>query len=269
LTAYDLSELLGILGKHLVGLFLRARHVKQPGMPPVSLQSTFAGIIIHTRGVHLYLTAGHLLRDLDVAVSSGAIKVEKARLVDIFGYDAQVEYSIAFDFTNTRRHYLVNDSKGLDIGLMVLSDFYVRQMEVNKVVPVEDNNWSQLDGKPYSSFYVLGFPEDLNSGVYKKGTLTYIRPAIQKLEPITLVPDRIAVGHPNRFFAGVPKASALNFKGMSGGPIFGFRDDQPNDYWLVAVQSGWYPQNGIIVGCPMPAIGWLTSEALRIIQERD
>jgi hypothetical protein len=50
--------------------------------------------------------------------------------------------------------------------------------------------------------------------------------------------------------------------GMSGGPIFGFNFDPPTKYWVVALQSSWLPDEGVVYGCPLPTLAGIISEYL-------
>src|SRR5262249_54517786 len=45
-----------------------------------------------------------------------------------------------------------------------------------------------------------------------------------------------------------------DIRGMSGGPILGFRRNKDNqwEYWVVALQSWWFPDRRIIFGCSLP-----------------
>jgi hypothetical protein len=46
-------------------------------------------------------------------------------------------------------------------------------------------------------------------------------------------------------------ADLTDINGMSGGPIFGFKrgEDGRMRYWVIALQSGWFPDKRIIFAC--------------------
>jgi hypothetical protein len=46
---------------------------------------------------------------------------------------------------------------------------------------------------------------------------------------------------------------------MSGGPIFGFIIGEQIRYWTVALQSAWYSEARVVVGCPISIIAGLIS----------
>lgn len=49
----------------------------------------------------------------------------------------------------------------------------------------------------------------------------------------------------------VEEAPIEDMKGMSGGPIFGFKHQEGKGlrYWLIAAQSSWHPSRRITIGC--------------------
>jgi hypothetical protein len=62
----------------------------------------------------------------------------------------------------------------------------------------------------------------------------------------------------------VSSAKAPNIKGMSGGPILGLRGtpDGGLRYWVVALQSRWFEQSRIILGCPVPLFATIVQQLL-------
>jgi hypothetical protein len=50
--------------------------------------------------------------------------------------------------------------------------------------------------------------------------------------------------------------------GMSGGPIYGFSDEQKGRYWIPAIQSGWIKSRRITFACPVPMLARLAEHLL-------
>jgi hypothetical protein len=65
------------------------------------------------------------------------------------------------------------------------------------------------------------------------------------------------------FIGYVPPGQGVdNIKGMSGGPIFGFRirGDELH-YRIAAIQSRWWANSRIILGCPVPIFSYTVCAA--------
>ena len=65
-----------------------------------------------------------------------------------------------------------------------------------------------------------------------------------------------------------PNAPSLqDIKGMSGGPIFATKEfGQKLNYWVIGVQSGWYPSIQTISACPFSSLALSLEKELRAIR---
>ena len=65
------------------------------------------------------------------------------------------------------------------------------------------------------------------------------------------------------FYGKVFLGKALsNIEGMSGGPIFGFYQNDKDElrYWLLALQSRWLPKSHNTMACPTKLLGLFLEE---------
>jgi len=259
-------DLFDLFGKHLVGLLLR---VQDLGLEPnqASLRDiAIPGILLRVEDAAFFLTAGHVIEDLQNGLSGNKFRLEKCFLVDTFGAGVKSNYPIAFDFVNSFRPHLVNDQAGLDFGLILLAPYYERLLKINGIVPFEEVNWATQHKVDFEFYFLLGFPAELNRSPPSSGDAE-VHPVLIPMDPIDILPDDLEVPKADRFYAKIREGMDLDLRGMSGGPVFGFRTKPQLEYWIVAIQSGWYQQHRISVGCRMQTIGWMVSEAIRKMKE--
>ena len=90
--------------------------------------------------------------------------------------------------------------------------------------------------------------------------------ALLAVDPLTAADlGKIDDCSPNMFVGRVaPEAKIDTIKGMSGGPIYGFRYDSSGRllYHAVALQSLWRERSRIVFGCPVPVFAERTHEFL-------
>jgi hypothetical protein len=57
---------------------------------------------------------------------------------------------------------------------------------------------------------------------------------------------------------------------MSGGPIFGLKEvDGKQRYWVIGIQSSWYPTSRVVSFCPLPPFLAMLKEAILGSRERE
>src|SRR5262245_16424070 len=133
-TAVNLTEqAFRAVGRHVVTL--SCMHTPKPGAREIPV--LISGFVVEVRGFWLYVTAGHVIKDIRAAMAAGG-KFDIWRLGDhTAGKSAQFKNSgIPFDFDIDRWVEIENDQNGLDYAAVVLQPFYIRQLEVGGVVPI-------------------------------------------------------------------------------------------------------------------------------------
>ena len=218
-----------------------------------------AGTIVCFNNRYCFLTAGHILEDLDKNLRSGAISVHTSVLADTFGSDATTDKPIPFDFSGAPKLYLYED--GLDFGLVALDYYYVRLLEENGIKAIRKENWEHQKTIHFDGYAMLGLPEEfMSSQVFIEGSEVVIRgtvtPTMITVNALEQPPDDLPKTKYPRFIGEIdPSIQIGSIKGMSGGPIFGFSLRPPIRYWVVAIQSSWLPTRRITFGCPLPVLG--------------
>ena len=256
------EETLEFFCRHLVALCVTCRRVKNGVPSGETIFSAYPGIVICIRGFCNFLTAGHSLKDLSNHLERGDIILESAVLADTFGPGATSEKPIPFDLVNEPRFFIYDKDEGLDFGIIALKPYYVSLLAKHRIIALFEENWVKQGNVQFDSYTMLGLPEE--SVTCEQNTEDDNSPIIGKVYPTmigvkaTENPETVKPTTYPRFIGQLHKDLPLSsIVGMSGGPIFGFRHGPPMTYWIVAIQSSWLKNKGIVFGCPLPVLAGL------------
>jgi hypothetical protein len=259
----DLSERLAkTVGRHFVTLSCLQYPTEGEAKTLV-----FSGFVVEIAGEWFYITAGHILRDIQRAFDTGST-FDIWRLGDqTAGHkfqDTAVPY--AFDIAHWR--VLEDESLGLDYAAVHLGGLCRRQLEVGGVVPFSPDSWSDHT-VPHDHWALVGVPSE--SVAYDGKTIITARLVVA---PLTATDAPLLAGAKvaNQFYAklAVDVEGVLNdVDGMSGGPIAMLKyADNRWKYSIIGVQSSWYKDLRTIAACPIrsfiEALRPIVEEALRL-----
>jgi hypothetical protein len=205
-----------------------------------------------------FLTAGHILEDLELARNSNDIKFTSAVLADTFGVKRVSNIPIPFDLKNAKLLHINDEEEGLDFGVIHLSTYYVRLLAANGVVVLEEANWARQNEVSFDCYAMLGFPEEFVSEDVNDAGEGIVYPSMFRVHRHEPPPADTPITRHPRFVGRIDQDLPLNsVKGMSGGPIFGFSIGAETRYWVVALQSTWRAQSRIVYGCSLPVLASL------------
>lgn len=199
------------------------------------------------------LTAGHCLKNIDYGLKKGLFRLIDSWIICGFGpkvtAHSVADQPIYFDYVNTWKDYL--DQYGLDFGLLELGgpEAYLRKhIEMNEVVPVQEENWRLPPNMQFDFHVVVGFPQEFVMQRKLWPTMVYVH-SLDEM-PKSDEPN------PYRTFAGRlgDKLLLKSMDGMSGGPIFGFKRSEMGRYWVVAIQNEWNARRKLTFGCSVPQL---------------
>lgn len=250
------EQLLDYLSRHLVALAGTYQPIDSAGQPNgASGFVCYSGFILPINGNWCFVTAGHILEELDRHLDGGNV-LFRFRLVDYLRSDADHTEPIPFDYENADR--LWRHADGLDFGFVALDDLTKRQLEANGVRPLYQEYLEPNDGCTLHGHIMLGLPEEFFDDPQFSDTLVIggVSPTLVPVEHLESAPEGAAITTYERFVGRLPdEAEIQSIVGMSGGPIFAFGDDAEGHlcYWLVAIQSAWHqlPAGRITFGCPV------------------
>lgn len=254
-------EVVHFFGRHLVSIWW----VIDDGSWNIA-----SGFILEACGYWTFITAGHVIHDINLASDRGALV--GCHLVDTFGSEATHFNTIVLPYAKLPRWnvgYIGREEKetGADYGIILLNDLTRLCLEKNKVVPICEANWR--DGKGhYDKFLLIGSPA---SGVEAPKTepggrpyLRRIKASVIDLEPIENPPPELVRSF-DRWYGRVPGTKSIG--GMSGCLLLGVKTGEPATYKPIGVQSGWLPDSRITAICPLEVFAaWVQDYVSRLMK---
>lgn len=263
LTESRQDEAVAFMCRHLVGLFVTYRHKTEEDAALPPRFAACSGTLIMIRGVCCYLTAGHVLKDLEELRASPQAEIVGATLADTFGLEPASKMPIPFDLKNARFFYVDDEAEGLDFGVIALEPHYVRLLAKNGVIALTEERWIHQERVEFNGYAMLGFPEEFASSRICSSGFASVSPTFLGIKKLDAAPEgRTPTRHPQFIGQLGDKSGLQSVKGMSGGPIFGFRlgPDGKLHYWIVALQSMWNSEKRIVYGCSLPVLASLMTK---------
>ena len=268
-------RLLHVLGNSLVCIsgcvaFLDAKEHEQ-GKRQVFAYTAFA---MSFDDIPALVTAGHVIKDeLDPLLQAGhyqgyPVRILECNLCDFMGESRKVLKPMPFDYSLTKScsidQSLQRTSQGLDFGIIMTHPFYWRSMEANGITPIPEERWVESFEEEFDVYKMIGIP--MNATLQQQGLAQPVLYTVTKSDDsgIRIGPD----GQPVWFVGNLP-AGVRSVRGVSGGPIFGFRKVAENqwDYRVVAMQSWEDQSQGLIYGTPLLSFAPVVSKIVRELRE--
>lgn len=238
-----------------------SRHVK--GLHVVTAregklqQYLFTGSLFYLRRTCFWMTAGHVLYELNKIVIDN-IAFRRAQILD--GYPKEGASAVTLPLTELK--LLWCDEDGFDLGCIPMPPWFAQTLNANPYTTMLDPSvWKGRSEANAEAFYLVGMPTEWND--FREEPMpgkTYASVnAIVACVPIWLTPDRpedkpgTFWGKKDAVYANVLECrhddgrELGNLKGTSGGMIFGVRRENGGlRYWLYGIQSSWLPKKRIL-----------------------
>lgn len=214
----------------------------------------FSGFLVEIAGSWLYVTAGHVLRDIKAAVDAGS-EFDVWRLGDQTAGNRFKDVGIPFDFVFERWLVIESEDSGLDYAAVMLDELYCRLLGAGGAVPLHKDVWGDYVSE-HDHWALVGIPSE--TVTYDGEATIQGRVVLAPLESVG-IPEAAGEKSQNQFYARLksdPEAILNNLAGMSGGPVFSLKKIEGEwKYWIIGVQSGWYRSTRIITACPFSSFG--------------
>ena len=240
-------DFVGFMAKHFSALVLDYESLNRDGS--VFHRGAFAlsGFVIEIQGDWFWVTAGHCLNsELDERIEKRQLRLLGAQLMDCFGTGAVHLAPIPMEYTPGMAFNL--EPVGFDFALLPLNANQRRLLEANNVVPITRKNWLHQHELSFEQYKMLGVPETEvytsdDGNVELRTAIVHVQRTDEMDEPVDAFVGRLH-----------PEVKIETIKGMSGGPIYGFRRDESGNwyYHVVALQSKWNSARRTITGCSLP-----------------
>lgn len=215
----------------------------------------FSGFLIEIEDIWLYVTAGHVLRDIRNAIEAGA-KFETWRLAD--------KVAIPYEFDLEKWRIIEQEEHGLDYAALWLDPLYCRQLEAGGAVPIPKVGWGNHVTE-YDYAVLVGVPSETVK--YDQQTIITGRLVMIPLKR-SEAPECAGRKAENQFYAQLNDLGDVkDIDGMSGGPVFTLKKtDGEWMYTVIGVQSGWYRDSQLIAACPFSSFGVVLEKAIEYVK---
>lgn len=232
----------------------------------------YSGFVIEVRGLWFFVTAGHILHDLEERLARQEERLVCSRLVDFLGSGARNFDPVPFPLLDARRYHTYEPHQGVDFALIHLSDLYRLNLASNGIQPIDNRNWV-AEEPLFDLHFIVGLPKELQSrriGNPRLGQQSFlsIRPTMILVDRLGDAPDpyRSASFEGPQFFGRVQPSEEIleSIDGMSGGPIIGVKrnEDGSGTYGVVAIQSSWVETTRVVHGHPFHPLGRMIESEL-------
>lgn len=235
----------------------------------------YTGFLLDTGDKLLWLSAGHVIKNINDALVSPNFQVTTMAWLDDADFSGAKSISVSRGRLKMK-HWLEN---GLDFGAIIVPFLDAQMLRANpKVLSVREAIWRNLSNANPEGYYLIGFPRSRNahqeeSAPNNKTLHSLVADLlIVPVEPIArpILGDvesswNTADGFYGQIlpFLDWPDFQLGDIKGMSGGPIFSIErtSDMQFVYRLVGIQSEWFSPTGQIRAEPIERIetalnGW-------------
>ncbi|MBI5032926.1 MAG: hypothetical protein HZB51_20590 [Chloroflexi bacterium] len=241
------DRLLGFFMKHMVPIFFT--FVKDSD----SRSAITTCFVLSVQDKWFLVTAGHCLEEIECLITEHGYRITKCRLLDSLGTDAKHFEPIPFAYESVLTSH-INDNANFDYGIIAVSSYYRQLMEENHIQPLNEDVW-KLQPSIADFYTLLGVPSEL---VNVSNENVELVPALFHVTPLAERPDGFSETDMPLFYGSIKLGEGItSIRGMSGGPIFAFQQDEQGrlKYWLTALQSRWLPNSHFIAACSTKLLG--------------
>jgi hypothetical protein len=221
-----------------------------------------SGFMMEVKGEWFYMTAGHILRDVRLALDAGS-KFDIWRFGDQTAGNRFHDTAVPYDFDLDQWFVLHEPEVGLDYATVHIGGLLRRLLEAGGVVALGRNAWGD-HATEHEHWALVGIPRE--TVAYDGKTVISAKFVMAPLHP-TETPTLAEQKAANQFYAQLADNSEgvlRDVDGMSGGPVFSLH--QVEDIWkyrVIGVQSAWYRSSRVVAVCPFTSF----AEALEPIVE--
>jgi len=228
------------------------------------------GFVIAIDGVWIWVTAGHICESIKELSSKR--RIERLRFCDAWGGQFKNDTTFPFPYSLDDLVYIHDQENGVDYGVQILGHQPAALLNAAGIMPIEQECWTNTP-TDINTFALIGFPTSTMSvEVVDNKRMTLKGSAFAApIEFLKTVPTELIKPY-CRFYGrlvdldaeGLPNGACLaDIDGMSGGPIFGLKSINGEiKYWLIAIQSGWFPERRIVTACLIANLTMLLKDVL-------
>lgn len=257
------DDFLKAVGKHFVTMSARQT---PPGNSDANV-FVASGFVILVKELWFYVTAGHIIRELQTALATGST-FDTWRLGDQAAR-SPFDSGIPFHFDPTEWIVIRDEAVGLDYAALALRELYRDGLRAGGIIPIGPEAWGNYVAG-YHQWVLIGVPTETVNGDGKTSISAKLVSAALKE---SCAPEAAGEKAKNQFYAQLIDGSETivrNVEGMSGGPVFAtFKTDQGLTYKLIGIQSAWYPTSRIVAVCPFSSLGVGLQQTIQTLRAQE
>lgn len=233
------------------------------------LALVFSGFLVEVEAVWFFITAGHVIKQIREAMESGA-QFDMWRLDDQTAgkHFREGGAAIPYDFKLDEWLEIEDEQEGIDYAATPICGLYRMQLEAGGAIPVRSDAWRYHD--PTTRYWaMIGMPHE--KVLYDNVSVISASIVIVPLIPTT-PPEAATHKGANLFYARLADDAihvVRSVEGMSGGPIFAIEKlDGEWKYWVIGVQSRWFPNSRVIGACPFASFAAELKAIVRVARAK-
>jgi hypothetical protein len=244
--------LLKAFRNHVLGLFIQGQSSKG------QFAYIRSGFLVSYKNQLLWLSAGHVIDDLDYVLRSPDVQLGIVYWMDTYIDQAGPHDPVPFHYKHDPPRMRSWFSVGYDVGVMALKLLDEKAVLANpNILPFEHlHGISRHEHIAPTGNYVVGYPEGLVEHTRQQGADQVIHhkfaPNLACFPLLPIEPKDSNEGdgfwrHPEDLYADLlpfpdrPRAVIDSIVGMSGGPVIAFREgtDGGASVSVLGIQGGW------------------------------
>ena len=269
MTSDDLElgeSFLFLLHRHVINIMCVDRGTeamaRQGGRPAIY---NFSAFVVEVSDRWFAISAGHIFRELKLAVDAGA-KLSDWQIDDsIVASKPKDGYPIALNIEQDVL-YLFDEPAGIDYAYIEISYLARQALCKEGICAIPESIWGAEDVAEFTMWLLVGTP--LQFAELAAGKPIVKNHATIQIDRVADIPVGLETTEFQRLYAKINFKSVqepgthFNIGGMSGGPIFGLRpttNSVPYDYRLIGVQSSWNRNDHVAICAAYPFIKAISS----------
>jgi len=199
------------------------------------------------------ITAGHSISKIEKLTNQHGYEISKCLLVDYLGTGTKHHQPIPFVYEQANPT-CISDERDFDYGFLEVSPHYRNLLEINNVIPLDEEVWKKRP-KKIDFYLMLGIPGET---VKVNPNNIEFTPTLFSINFLPNQPKGFSETVIPQFYGEIILDDRIrSIEGVSGGPVLGFYENEKGEmrYWVVALQSAWLPKSHIISACPTHILG--------------
>lgn len=223
----------------------------------------YSGLLVHTRGLYIWITASHVIRELNIILSDRSVFAQiKAPSKHVAVEPVPIDLTACHRFSFQKSQ---EDDLGVDVGAVILPVHVARLLIASGYGFMSPVDFARR-GEQFDAYSLLGYPRDAcDARTRRRGAdrIAHFRLRAPMLALFPTPPPDNSWRKPlyRRFFGIYPNHSNTpegefsidDVRGMSGGPVFGINRESegPPSIRLIGIQSVQGTNTGVLAVCPV------------------